>query len=71
MKVSIKHEKNCPEKKSLENSWSASPISMSLVKLFRSCEIGPAIDGVFRERIPVPPASLVPAELVGDINEFD
>src|SRR6516165_10776127 len=48
MKVSIRHEKNCPEKKSLENSWSASPISMPHGKLLRHAKSVRRLRGVLQ-----------------------
>ena len=71
-----KNETNFAEKKSLENSWSTSPISMPHVKLFRPCEIGPKIDLVFWAQQRANPRaagekSLIPAERVGDTNECD
>ena len=72
MKVSIKHEKNCPEKKSLEQLERFADIHASR-KAASACEIGPKIDMVFWAQQRANPRaagrkSLVRAELVGDTN---
>jgi len=71
-----KNETNFAEKKSLENSRSASSISMLHVKLFRPCEIGPKIDLAFWAQQRSNPRaaggrSLIPAERVDDTSESD